>query len=197
VEPANPQQPCYLPSSQTAYVPESTLADWRAGIDSIWNGRFVAANGTNRLQIVFQPYFDNTDPNPDFTVVYINSPTYERSYELCWWSGADGQMIAHEFGHMMGNLDEYNLPGRISEVSGPVCDARGGSCADLSPQEELQNTVEGLTGEERAPLTGGHDLPTIMGSGTAVERRHVLPLLEWYNATMLPDGEAPYRLEPA
>ncbi|MBN2388413.1 MAG: DUF4157 domain-containing protein [Anaerolineales bacterium] len=195
VEPANPEEPCDSPSDRSAYVPESRLADWRTGIDSIWNNRFVAANGASRLRIIFQPFFDNNDPNPNIVITYVNSPDYQRSYETCWWSGANGRTIAHEFGHMLGNPDEYNLPGRISEISAPVCYPSGRGCIVLSPQDELRNTVEGLTGEERPAQVGGHDLPTIMGSGRTVAPRHVLPILEWYNANMLPADEAPYALE--
>jgi hypothetical protein len=180
------------PSNRDYYVPDSILSDWRTGIDSIWNNRFVADNGTNRLQIIFQPDFDNQDPHQ--TVVILDN--HERANEHHWWIGEDGRTVAHEFGHMLGNPDEYNLPGQIAEFSSPVCYRGGTRCITLSPQDELRNSIEGLTGEEAPAEPAGHDLSTIMGTGSTVERRHVWPILEWFNVNMLQADEAPYQLEP-
>lgn len=176
-------------------VPAAKLAEWRSGIDSIWNNRFSAFNGTNRLRIIFQPMFDNTEQNPHHNVVIIDSPNRHRSNESHWWLYEDGRSIAHEFGHMIGNLDEYNLPGGIAEIPEEVCYPSGVGCIPLSAEEELHNSIEGLTGVERPPRADGYDLPTIMGTGREVRRRHVWPILEWFNANLRSADEAPFQLE--
>ena len=91
--------------------------------------------------------------------------------------------IAHEFGHMVGNPDEYRLPGKISEIPASM---------GLSQAEAKRTTVEGITGKAGKSDT---TMAGIMGAetGTALPR-HVWPILDWYNKNMKPATEGDYKL---
>jgi len=175
--------------ADTFYLSDEKHRQWRSGIEAAWNNRFIATNGRTRLNIIFVPTF--IDHNPHFEVTIIESPSFVRSNETNWWLGDDGNLAAHEFGHMVGNPDEYRLPGSFAELT------IGLAALGRSPtvEEEFRSTIEGITGEERPSRVGGHTLPGIMGSQEGpAQTRHVWPILVWYNSNMRPADEAPYNL---
>jgi len=171
--------------SETYYPEDERRRTWRNAIEENWNNRFRITNGTTRLQMVFVPVF--TETAPDHTVAIDESRNFVRSNESMWWAQASGTTVAHEFGHMIGNPDEYRLPGGIAEI---------GTEHGLTPQEELRSSVEGITGAERTRRVGGYTLSGIMGSevGGALPR-HAWPIIQIFNARLLRSGEAPFRLE--
>jgi hypothetical protein len=176
------------PDDEIYYLPRNKEIEWRNGIDSAWNNRFKAFNGTTQLKIIFVPKFVTAlHELPDHVVKIIESREYFRSDEHNWWIHADGTVIAHEFGHMLGNPDEYNLPASLAEILPEL---------GLTPQEITRSTVEGITGAKVPAKVGGHSLPGIMGRrGEQVAlHRHVWPILEHYNRRGKPPSEADYYL---
>jgi hypothetical protein len=98
-------------------------ARWRDGIGQVWNSRFVADDGKGRcLDLVMRPLFvDSEHPDPVHFDVEIR-PTGGRSDETSWDVEDEGpKTAAHEFGHMLGAPDEYDLP--VRDGDGKVIDA--------------------------------------------------------------------------
>lgn len=171
--------------TETWYPDDERANQWRRAIEDNWNNRFVIINGVTRLRVVYVPVF--TAEAPHHVVRVDTGADYARSNEHEWWGQANGLSVAHEFGHMLGNVDEYRLPGGIAEI---------GSAHGLSVQEELRSSVEGIEAIERPRRVGGYTLSGIMGSkvGGALAR-HVAPLVLEFNAHLLQPGEPRFRLE--
>jgi hypothetical protein len=110
-----------------------------------------------------------------------------------WYTGRgeQGQLAAHEFGHMVGNPDEYRLVATPEEIP---------AGAGFSAEEAQSVTYGGITGETPGTATAGAPGTTvansIMGdeSGPA-QPRHAWPVLDYYNGHLRPAGEAPFHLE--
>lgn len=155
------------------------IAIWRTGIEAAWNGAFHVTNGRRRLPVVFEPIFNTYDHH---TTIELHKPPIVREDSGNWYAGptanggatqdtTDGPTAAHEFGHLIGMRDEYNM-----------------TAADF----------RALTGTAPPPgpaPASGYSTTTIMGTaGTGpVDRRHVQPFVDWLNASRLP-GEPAYRL---
>lgn len=172
----------------TAYPPDGKVSEWRSGIDGAWNNRFKATDETTNLGIVFVPLF--TDQNPDHTVEVVNDK--ERSSEHEWHVGnVNGEAAAHEFGHMIGNPDEYRVPGRIADIPAEF---------GISPANAKRSSVEGVRGVARPTSVGGYNLPGIMSQTGAraedivAQPRHVWPVLAFFNQTMRQKGEGEFHL---
>jgi hypothetical protein len=170
---------------QTFYPEDRTANEWRTGIERVWNNHFVATNDTTRLRVIFVPLF--TEESPNHTVQIDHGQG--RSDEGKWYlQSVSGDVIAHEFGHMVGNPDEYRLPGRISDIPTGM---------GLSPTEAQRSSVQGITGTAKPTKAGGYTMPGIMGEeyGQVAQPRHVGPVMDLFNGTMLQPGEGPFHLE--
>jgi len=168
-----------LRTKATYYPTDAKMNEWRTGIEAAWNKPFYAWNGTTQLTIVFVPIF--TTQSPHHTVQVL--PGSARSDETHWHEEDSGATAAHEFGHMLGNPDEYRLPGRVSEIPASM---------GLTPEQARRSSVEGITGR---PGSSDTTFTGIMGavSGTA-EKRHIQPILDFYNRTTKPSNESDYRV---
>lgn len=158
------------------------LAIWRTGIESKWNSKFHIENG-KRLAIVFEPDFNG--PVTHHKVELHKAPPVEREDAGNWYVGpnalqtgtaatkdtTDGDTASHEFGHLVGMDDEYNL-----------------TAADYTR----------YTGAAPPPgpmPADGYDTTSVMGGSEKgpIEGRHVRPFVDWLNRNKLP-GEKPYRV---
>jgi Domain of unknown function (DUF4157) len=170
------------------YYPSSELASrWLGGIERIWNGHFVFANGAQRLDVVFVPIF--TESQPHYTIAVYNDNA--RGSAGSWREYYSGGTVAHEFGHLIGNPDEYNLPATAAEIS--PADRPAFDAGELG-----RTTWQGLTGQVRPATPQGYTAPNLMGDmyvHTNVEVRHANYILTWFNAHMLSAGEAAYHTE--
>jgi hypothetical protein len=90
------------------------LKIWRDGIAAKWNGQFHLEGG-RRLAIVFEPIFNADKPQHK---IELHKPPILRADAANWYVGptatagvdtTDGNTAAHEFGHLFGLADEYNL----------------------------------------------------------------------------------------
>ncbi|MEM7103379.1 MAG: hypothetical protein AAF502_09640 [Bacteroidota bacterium] len=151
---------------------ESTTAalrsKWKTGITSAWNGKFHI-DGPKKLKLVFDPQF--TDKKPHYSVkVHKNKP---RADSGNWGLNTKASTTAHEFGHLVGNEDEYHR-----------------TAADF------QKLVGRAPNASELETSGGYTESTsIMGakSGT-VKSRHVVRFVKWLNSNRMP-GEKPYVLK--
>ncbi len=185
----NNGQPFYFLGENAAIY-----ARWLQAITSTWNNKFTATNGVNTLNVVFVPLF-LSEPDPQaFTIRVMTDPTLRcspslepgRSEQSCWFLNVSDRTVAHEFGHLVGASDEYNIPGSYQEVRN--------AGITLSPDDMIASTVEGIRGVARPTLNGGYAVPSLMGSGsTAVETRHLSRLIRLIN-NGLPTGTPAFQL---
>jgi hypothetical protein len=155
------------------------IAVWQNGIAAKWNNAFHVENG-RRIPIVFEPVWNSSGAHHD---IELHKPPVVREDAANWYAGpsvntgpgaaqdtTDANTAAHEFGHLIGLADEYNL-----------------TAADYTK----------FTGS--APPAGpmpasGYDTTSVMAVITGpVEGRHMRPFVNWLNSHKLP-GEKPYRV---
>ncbi len=92
-------------SGISAATMNSLRTTWRNGIVDKWSNRFDcrAPNGQRR-RIFFDVQWVTS--NPHHTVRVQTGPA--RSNEFLWDTSDTGDVASHEFGHMLGNPDEYS-----------------------------------------------------------------------------------------
>ena len=153
-------------------------AIWENGIAAKWNNHFHLENG-RRIPIVFEPVWV---PNSAHHEIKLHKPPVVREDAANWYAGpaanptgatkdtTDADTAAHEFGHLIGLADEYNL-----------------TAADYQK----------YTGSAPPPgpmPASGYDTTSVMAVITGpVEGRHMRPFVNWLNRHKLP-GERPYRV---
>ena len=158
------------------------IEDWNRAIDRVWNNHYRLRNSARTFALVFAPYMAVGIRSPDATIYVMN-----RSGRCSARRQSSGlrdlhlyledllpETVAHEFGHMFGNPDEYDLISTdYQAVTGE---------APISPPAPGGQTVEGLMGSQYV--------------STRIEDRHVLPAVEIVNMardhTVFPD---PFVLE--
>ncbi len=150
-------------------VDSGVVEDWTRSIDEVWNDRFDVKSQNTTLALVFNPYFAHDLPPPNTNVyIYKGSGRARASYKemhlfldgLPSESSLPPKTVAHEFGHVMGNPDEYALtPSEYQRITG--------------------------TKGTQPPPRGGETVKGLMGSqyrSTAVEKRHAGAALDIVNA---------------
>jgi len=161
-------------------------------IQGAWNGKFTVSNPDHTLPLQFNPVFTGggahqtvnlrsgtpTWPGYNMGNWYVNDPTRANSLNSC----------AHEFGHMLGNPDEYWRPASdYQEVVGvdPTADPNASVDTDSAGTDRFTNTAS-IMG------SGGHN-------GT-IDPRHVDRFLTWLNQNRRRDSDSgrfaedPFRL---
>ena len=154
-------------------------AIWENGIAAKWNNAFHVENG-RRMPIVFEPVWV---PNQAHHEIKLHKPPVVREDAGNWYAGpnanpgpgatqdtTDANTAAHEFGHLIGLADEYNL-----------------TAADYQKMTS--------TAPPPGPMpAGGYDTTSVMAVITGpVEGRHMRPFVNWLNRHRLP-GEKPYKV---
>jgi hypothetical protein len=174
------------------HLDDRTMNSWRDSIEKTWNNRFIASNGTDRLRIIFVPVFTQDLTGVDIRIregkgCGAATDLGARADASNWCADFKGWQAAHEFGHLVGNPDEYALAGSIAEAK----------AAGLGDDLAKQQSVEGITGKAEPARVGGYNIKgTIMGEpGVEVAaKRQAGPILAEFNAH-LKAGEAPYHIE--
>ena len=163
----------------------SAIATWSANISGAWNGKFRITNGQRTIPIQFRPNLGSSGAN----AVTVHSgvwvwPALNASNWFVPDPAVPSQMAAvstapiHEFGHLIGNLDEYMIgAAHYLTVVGrtPVGDPNAET--DTAGTTRYANTV------------------SVMGQGSTILQRHVEKLLTWVNANLRP-GEPPFTFAP-
>jgi hypothetical protein len=153
------------------------IAIWDNGITGKWNGHYHVENGTRSLPIIFEPVWNSSDEHHE---IELHLPPVVREDSGNWYAGpnadpsagtqdtTDGDTAAHEFGHLCGLADEYNLTAEMYE------DVTGSAPTGPMPAD-------------------GYDAPGVMGDHhQAAQGRHFAPFVAWLNANRIP-GERAYR----
>ena len=166
-------------------IADDVVLRWRRAIERYWNNRFEANNGTTTLGLHFLPLFVyNADDDPHFTV-NVRQGTGRANVSNWYVEDDEEDTAAHEFGHMIGNPDEYNLPATSAEIPTNVpLFGQPGTTVTMTAAERQQNTWQGLTGETKPVNTAGYDMPNLMGGGGLTLVRHVQHIVSWYNANL-------------
>jgi len=168
-------------------ITDKVVARWERGIARVWNGKLRLRSGTRTLDVWFIPMFlyGDAPAHHDVTVTAGD----DRSDEHHWHADDEGDVAAHEFGHMLGNPDEYNLPATAAEIPASF---------KLTPDEVKRNNWKDVTGETKAKDTDGYDVPALMGShykSTRLHLRYAADIAATFNATLKRAGEADWVAE--
>ena len=191
IQPTRPIQPFYFVGGSLP----SVLENWLTTIHQIWNNRFYLYNGHTALLLVFVPMAVHSGVNQ--IEVHTNDSEHcprlsdpGRSTAGCFFTSDSGNAIAHEFGHMIGASDEYNLPATAAEIP-------AGIQSQMSADDIRLSTVQGITRRSLPARQGGHDIAdSLMAEHEAsqhVDARHVQRLVNAINA-QLPAGVPPYQI---
>jgi hypothetical protein len=168
-------------------ITDKVVSRWEKSIGRLWNGKFRLRSADKKLDVWFVPVFVYHDENAHHQVKVTHGGA--RSDEGNWHSEDEGEVAAHEFGHMLGNPDEYNLPGATAEIPAAL---------GLTAEEARRSSWEGVTGAKRDKDTEGYDVPALMGShykSTAVHLRYAADIVTTFNAKLRLPGESPWTVE--
>ena len=158
--------------SPPAKVSSGVIEDWTREIDKRWNNKFRLRSVDKRLSLVFDPYIAPgiAPPNNTLEVEDKQGRSFVRGPMMhLYLKGQLGEdelpplTVAHEFGHLLGNPDEYNL----------------------TPKDYLD-----LTGKPGSKPRGGESVKGLMGSNDKskkIEKRHAEPALDAVNVAAFPD----------
>lgn len=98
------------------------MAAWQAGIPATWDNRWSCARpGELPCRLRFEVLWVSSNQHHTVRV----RPGPERSNMTCWDTQDTGAVASHEYGHMLGNVDEYadgNCPSRNPVNTGTVMD---------------------------------------------------------------------------
>jgi hypothetical protein len=164
------------------------LKIWRDGIESMWKDKFHLENADGKkLPIVFEPVWNAA--NPHHTIELLPPIKDKATGKLVkgradaghWYAGpnansvapedtTNGLSAAHEFGHLVGLADEYQLTKADYErIVGPAPSA--------------------------TEPPGGFTSHSLMGDKSGgLEKRHMSAFAAWANARLRP-GEKPYTVK--
>jgi sulfatase maturation enzyme AslB (radical SAM superfamily) len=124
------QQNCTAVTVRVRLVPdagitEATMATlrtrWETGIENKWSNRFVCTGPYGNSTITFDVQFVTSNAHHNVRVIAGSGQTNMTN----WHTTDSGDLAAHEFGHMIGNQDEYfdaNCPNRDPVNTGTVMD---------------------------------------------------------------------------
>ena len=168
-------------------ITDKVVARWERGIARVWNGKLRLRTGTRTLDVWFIPMFLYGDAPAHHDVTVTSGD--DRSDEHHWHADDEGTVAAHEFGHMLGNPDEYNLPATAAEIPASF---------KLTPEEAKRTNWKDVTGETKSKDPDGYDVPALMGShykSTRLHLRYAADIAATFNATLKRAGEADWVAE--
>lgn len=157
------------------------MTQWETMIEAAWDNKFSLRNAARNLPIRINMVYNSGAPHHRVNVgsdVNVAWPGYNTAN---WYYQANNYNHAlaplHEFGHMLGNPDEYDLsPIDFTTTVG------------TAPTAANSTAVADSAGNTRVT-----HLTSLMGGGGTVERRHLNYFTNWINSKRLA-GEPAYTL---
>lgn len=156
---------------------------WQSNIESAWNRKYKVTNANHDIPLIFNVNFTGTGAHHNVTA-HAGVPVWPGLNMLNWFvddpsTGRGNRAYVnnaaiHEFGHMIGNPDEYQLSQAhyLATVgTNPTTDPNATATADTAGTQSYTNTNS---------VMGGH-LPGTNLPGP-VQQRHVTFMLTWINA---------------
>jgi hypothetical protein len=148
---------------------------WIGRIQAAWGNRFQLTNGDRTIPLRFNINLDSGSNHvnvhsglwawPNLNAGNWFAPDHEQVPQQ---EEAVSQAPVHEFGHLIGNNDEYNR----------------------TAEHYVQVTGEAVTGPNAVPETDTAGTTrytnalSLMGSGTQIEPRHANSAVEWVNRNL-------------
>ena len=123
---------------------------WKNGIEDRWNDKYmIRHDGEYDYDIIYDVSFvDTWQFGVDHYAVEVQ-PGPERSNMVLWDTEDTTGVAAHEYGHMIGNYDEYS--GGATDLSDPIIDTTGimgwTSPAAVTYARHYEPVVEWLEGK--------------------------------------------------
>ncbi|MGC2307379.1 MAG: hypothetical protein WA461_03170 [Nitrososphaeraceae archaeon] len=117
----------------------AAAANWKTGIERVWNNKWRCGRpGENTCRLTFEVQFTVTIGIPEDEL--LNPPFRHHDVWIgrdirgenssFWWVGTVPMVAAHEFGHLIGNKDEYRddarCRGRVPINTGTIMDDNTG-----------------------------------------------------------------------
>jgi hypothetical protein len=171
---------------------------WEGAIESIWNNKFIVTDGHDRLNLVVSPIFvfDTGAADKEVNVMPSEASTCPgvsqagRETAGCWFPTTENNVVAHEFGHLLGANDEYNLPGSTAEITPALMRRLSPADVPLTTRDGIDRIVNPGTASStpRPAVTGGYDdFPSLMNNHNASQRvypHHLTLLMSAFNAAV-------------
>lgn len=155
----------------------AAITTWQSRIQAAWDNKFQIRNGQRTIPMRFNAILGNSGSNE----VNVHSGRWAwPNLNAGNWFAPDpvnvpdqaeavSQAPVHEFGHLIGNLDEYNV-GAAHYLS--VVGQNPAADPDAVPETDTAGT------------TRYTNSLSVMGTGTAVLQRHVQNILDWVNGNL-------------
>jgi hypothetical protein len=152
---------------------------WKGGIEGVWDNKYRLRNVNHTLPIRITCNFTTSDPHHSVDVQ--KGPA--RSNAGLWDTEDTDLVAAHEFGHLLGNRDEYSL-------SADNYQATVGTEAATDPNAVKETDIHGT---ERFT-----NVSNVMGSTSSgdIDQRHLFTMVNWINDHRRRDAEGNFA-EPA
>ncbi len=184
-------------------------AAWKAAIEAAWNNQFELSNGIDTLRFTVSPMFTFEAGHEDAVVEIHNDRKQKcdtvdqpgRETSACWFTDTGADTVSHEFGHLLGANDEYQLPGSAAEIPADMKKDLSADDIALSNMTDIKNDERAAGAPPVAPLPfkkAGYTINGQMGhhekDSVEVKGRHLRLLIKAFNAS-LPAGTPPYILK--
>jgi hypothetical protein len=153
----------------------SAKATWLTNIQNAWGSRFQLTNGQRTIPLRFDISLDHGTNH-----VNVHSGVWAwPNLNAGNWFAPDTEQVPsqadavakapiHEFGHLIGNADEYNRTAEhYVQVTGQAVTSAG-----TVPETDTAGT------------TRYTNSLSLMGSGTTIEPRHANSILDWVNRNL-------------